>query len=183
MESRGVAQPGSAPASGVGCRPFESARPDHSSPLPNNPTMIGVIGAASPPTELREVAYLVGKGIAERGWILVCGGRTGVMEESARGAWEAGGITVGILPSGSIEEANPYILCPVATGMGSARNSIIIANSKALVAVGGGYGTLSEISLALKSGKTVIGLKSWEIPGVVKAADAEHALRLLEDLV
>ena len=142
---------------------------------------MGVIGAATPPEEIRREAYLLGKGIAKRGWILVCGGRTGVMEEAARGAREVGGITVGILPSASVEEANPYILCPVATGMGSARNSIIITTSKILVAVGGGYGTLSEIALALKAGKTVLGLKSWEIPGMLTVADAEHALKVLEE--
>ncbi len=182
MESRGVAQPGSAPASGVGCRPFESARPDHSSSIQKRPpVMVGVIGAAAPPEELKEEAFLLGRGIAQRGWILVCGGRTGVMEEAARGAAEEGGITVGILPSSSTEEANPYILCPIATGMGSARNSIIITTSRILVAVGGGYGTLSEIALALKAGKTVLGLKSWEIPGMVKVADHAHALKILED--
>ncbi len=182
MESRGVAQPGSAPASGVGCRPFESARPDHPYSQ-KRPPVVGVIGAAAPPEELKKEAFLLGKGIAERGWILVCGGGTGVMEESAKGARESGGITVGILPSSSIEEANPYILCPVATGMGSARNAIIITTAKVLVAVGGGYGTLSEIALALKAGKTVIGVKSWEIPGMASAADHEHALKLLEGLL
>ncbi len=105
------------------------------------------------------------------------------MEESAKGARDAGGITVGILPSGSTEEANPYIMCPIATNMGSARNAIIISTSKALVAIGGGYGTLSEIALALKAGKNVIGLKTWDVPGVVKAADIEHAFKLLEETV
>ncbi len=125
----------------------------------------------------------MGKGMAQRGWILVCGGRTGVMEEAARGAFESGGITIGILPSGSVEEANRYITCPVATGMGAARNAIIITTSKVLVAVGGGYGTLSEIALALKAGKTVLGIKSWEIPGMTAVADYDHALKMLEKMV
>ena len=124
---------------------------------------IGVIGAGycSPETEL--LAEEVGREIARAGAILVCGGLGGVMLASARGAQRAGGITVGILPGDSFEDANPYIQIPVVTGLGHARNVLVVRSAQVLIAVKGGYGTLSEVALALKMGKPVVGLHTWDV--------------------
>ena len=124
---------------------------------------IGVIGAGycSPETEL--LAEEVGRGIARAGAVLVCGGLGGVMEASARGAQREGGITVGILPGDSFEDANSFIQIPVVTGLGHARNVLVVRSAQALIAVKGGYGTLSEIALALKMGKPVVGLHTWDV--------------------
>jgi hypothetical protein len=102
----------------------------------------------------------VGEEIAKRGGVLVCGGLGGVMEAAAKGASMAGGLTVGILPGPSPSSANPYIHVPVATDMGQARNVIIVHTADGLVAVSGGFGTLSEIGHSLKTGKPVVGLKT-----------------------
>ncbi len=138
---------------------------------------IGIIGAGTCPSEIYKTAYAVGKAVAERNGILVCGGLGGVMEAGAKGASEAGGITVGILPGDDEKEANPYITVPIATGMGYARNVLVVRSSQALIAVSGGYGTLSEIALALKMGKEVFGLYTWKhIPGIEHAATVEGAV-------
>ncbi len=123
--------------------------------------MIGVIGAGSCNHEIYELAREVGAGIAKAGAILVCGGLGGVMEGACRGAFEAGGQTIGILPGPDKGEANPYVAIPVVTDLGHARNVLIVRSSDILVAISGGYGTLSEISIALKLGKPVIGLRTW----------------------
>jgi uncharacterized protein (TIGR00725 family) len=123
--------------------------------------MIGVIGAGACSHEIYELARRVGAGIAKAGAILVCGGLGGVMEGACRGAFEAGGQTIGILPGPDKGEANPYVAIPVVTDLGHARNVLIVRSSDILVAISGGYGTLSEISIALKLGKPVIGLRTW----------------------
>ena len=171
---RGVAQPGRAPASGAGGRRFESGRPDH---------IIGVVGASIASQADIENAYEIGKGIAQAGFVLICGGLTGVMEAVAKGAKEAGGLTIGIVPSYERSDANPYIDIPIATGLGHARNVIIAATADALIAVGGEYGTLSEIAFALKMGKPVISLSSWDIPGVIKVKDPSEALSTLLEVL
>jgi uncharacterized protein (TIGR00725 family) len=114
----------------------------------------------------REVGFLIGK----KGAILICGGRGGVMEASARGAREAGGITIGILPGASAEDANPYIDIPIVTDLGNARNAINVLTSQVIIAVHGSYGTLSEIALALKCHTPVVGLGTWNLtpPGGVE---------------
>ena len=124
---------------------------------------VGVIGAGycSPETEM--LAEEVGRGIARAGAVLVCGGLGGVMEASARGAQREGGITVGILPGDSFEDANPFIQIPVVTGLGHARNVLVVRSAQVLIAVKGGYGTLSEVALALKMGKPVVGLQTWDV--------------------
>ena len=123
--------------------------------------MIGVIGAGSCNNEIYEMARKVGDGIARAGAILVCGGLGGVMEGACRGACEAGGQTVGILPGPDKARANPYVAIPIVTDLGHARNVLIVRSSDILVAISGGYGTLSEISIGLKLGKPVIGLRTW----------------------
>lgn len=139
---------------------------------------IGVIGASECDAELARLAEQMGRKIAEAGAVLVCGGMGGVMEAACRGAKSAGGTTVGILPGSDRQEANSYVDIPVATGLGEARNLAIIRTADALIAVGGSYGTLSEIGFALKRGKKVVGLNTWDIPGVVKSDSPETALRL-----
>jgi hypothetical protein len=125
---------------------------------------IGVIGAGDCPRKIYAVAVEVGFLIAERGWILVCGGMGGVMEGAAKGCYEGGGMTVGILPGGKKESANPFISLPIPTGFGEGRNVFVVRASDALIAIAGGHGTLSEIGFALKTGKPVIGLNTW--PGI-----------------
>jgi uncharacterized protein (TIGR00725 family) len=139
--------------------------------------MIGVIGAGICNKEIYELARRVGAGIAKMGATLVCGGLGGVMEGACRGAHEAGGETVGILPGPDRAEANAYVAIPIVTDMGHARNVLIVKSSDGLIAISGGYGTLSEISIALKTGKPVVGLATWpDIEGVRYVTTAEEAL-------
>jgi uncharacterized protein (TIGR00725 family) len=144
---------------------------------------IAVIGAGEAPPEVCAMAHEVGRGIAERGAVLICGGRTGVMEAAAAGARAAGGRTVGILPSYDRSSANPYIEFAIATGMGQARNAIVVASAAAVIALAGEGGTLSEIGLALKLGRPVVALNAWpEIPGINHASTASEAVTLAFDL-
>jgi uncharacterized protein (TIGR00725 family) len=122
---------------------------------------VGVIGARSCSSFIAGQAREVGRRIAEAGWVLVCGGMGGVMEQACRGAREAGGVTVGILPGDRREQGNPYLSVSVATGLGEARNLIVVRSSEVLVAVSGAYGTLSEIALARVAGVPLVGLHSW----------------------
>ncbi|WP_333655656.1 TIGR00725 family protein [Dissulfurispira sp.] len=138
--------------------------------------IIAVIGAGNSDENTLRIAEEVGKLIARRNAILICGGLGGVMEAAAKGAKSEGGITVGILPQSYKSDANPYIDVPVATGFGEGRNVIIVRSADALIAVGGEYGTLSEIALGLKTGKPVIGINTWDIKGIIKADDAEDAV-------
>jgi uncharacterized protein (TIGR00725 family) len=128
-----------------------------------NVLQIGVIGAGQCSHETALVAEAVGKEIARRGAILVCGGLGGVMEAAARGAQRAGGMTIGILPGFSFEDANPFITIPIVTGLSHARNVLVVRSSHALIALEGGYGTLSEVAIALTLGIPVVGLGSWEV--------------------
>jgi len=139
---------------------------------------IGVIGGSRAKADALTQAHEVGRLIAGRGAILVCGGLAGVMEEAARGAHSAGGLTIGILPGMRPAEANPHIDVALATGLGYTRNSLVTMNADVLIAIDGAYGNLSEISSGRIYGKTVIGLGSWEIEGVVRAATPEEAVRL-----
>jgi uncharacterized protein (TIGR00725 family) len=147
------------------------------------PNVIGVIGAGVATSGQAVAATEVGRLIARRGWLLVCGGLGGVMEAAARGAHEAGGVTIGLLPGNNRDSANQYIAVPIATGLGEGRNLLIVRTSDLIIAVGGEYGTLSEIALALKSGKPVIGLDTWDIPGVIRASSPEDALAKAEGLL
>jgi uncharacterized protein (TIGR00725 family) len=138
---------------------------------------IGVIGAGSCTPEEAQAAYRIGREIALRGAVLVCGGLGGVMEAACMGALSADGTTVGLLPTSRKEDANPYVDIAVVTDMGHARNAIIARSADVLIAVGGEYGTLSEIALGLKMGKKVVSLKGgWNIKGVLVADGPEHAV-------
>lgn len=140
---------------------------------------IAVFGGRVPAEHLLEVAAEVGKLIAERGGILYCGGMGGVMEAVAKGATEAGGVTVGILPTGEADSANQYIQVPVATGIGTARNSILARSVDGGIAINGRYGTLTEIAYALDYGKPVVGIETWDIEGIIHAQSARGAINKL----
>jgi hypothetical protein len=141
---------------------------------------IGVIGAAecSPPIET--LAEEVGYRIAEKGGIVITGGLGGVMEAACRGAKAAGGLTVGILPGFNAQEANNYVDIPIVTGLSHARNVIVVRSAEGIIAINGGYGTLSEIAIALKLGKTVVGINTWEIdPQIIRVRDANEAVEMI----
>jgi len=134
-------------------------------------TYIAVVGpSAGTPTELT-LGEEVGRLIAEAGAVLVCGGLGGLMEAAASGCAEVGGRSVGIVP-GDRPAANPYLTVAVATGMGEARNAIVVRTADAIIAVAGEFGTLSEIALALKMGKPVVGLGTWELAKHGRSVDA-----------
>jgi len=126
-------------------------------------TIIAVIGGSAPSDDEVLLAEAVGRGLAEHGAVLICGGRRGVMEGACRGARSAGGLTIGILPGCDLSDANPYIDIPILTGIGPARNAIITRTAHAVIAIGGSYGTLSEIGFALTFGVPVIGLRTWQV--------------------
>ncbi len=143
--------------------------------------MIGVIGAGSCNEEIYEAARKVGAGIAKTGGTLVCGGLGGVMEGACRGAQEAGGQTVGVLPGTEKAHSNPFVTIPIVTDLGHARNVLIVRTADVLVAVAGGYGTLSEISIALKLGKPVIGLHTWpDMEGIDYVKTPDEVLKAIE---
>ena len=136
---------------------------------------MAVVGPHDGGARLTAEAEMVGAELARRGAVVVCGGLGGVMEAACRGAKGAGGSTLGILPGDDRSAANEWVDVAVATGLGEARNVLVVRASDALVAVGGGYGTLSELALALKARRPVIGLDSWDIPGVMGVASPEDA--------
>jgi len=139
--------------------------------------IISVIGAGSCDKKTYVIAEDVGRLVAQSNSILITGGLGGVMEAASKGAKEAGGTVVGILPGFSNKDANAYVTVPVTTGLSHARNVIVVRSADAVIAVAGEYGTLSEIAIALKLGKPVIGINTWEnIKGVVKADNAEDAV-------
>jgi uncharacterized protein (TIGR00725 family) len=129
----------------------------------NKKRFIAVIGGAEPSPREAGLAEEVGRELAVKGAILVCGGLGGVMEAACRGAQSEGGITIGILPGDSRRAANPYVQIPIVTGIGYARNLVVVKSAQAVIAVGGSYGTLSEISHALQGGIPVIGLNTWSL--------------------
>ena len=143
---------------------------------------IGVIGTADQNAETDDLAYQAGMEIASRNCILVCGGLGGVMESACSGAKHNGGITVGIIPGSRDNEANDYVDIPVITNMGEARNVIVVRSSGAVIAIGGGFGTLSEISFALKLGIPVIGLGTWTVSDeIVIASNPAEAAEIAYD--
>jgi len=146
---------------------------------------VSVIGSSEggEPGLLR-LAEEVGRGLAEAGAVLVCGGMTGVMDAASRGAAEAGGTVIGVLPTLSPADANPSVTHAVATGIGHARNLAVVASGDAVIAVGGEWGTLSEIAFARKLGRTVVALESWPLRdragtdlGIAEAENAVEAVR------
>ena len=142
--------------------------------------VIAVIGAGECDAETGERAREVGRRLAEAGSLVLNGGLGGVMEAASRGAREAGGLVLGILPGADRAAANEWVSLAVATGMGDARNAIIANTADAFVAVGGAYGTLSEVAFALSRGKRVVSLGSWEVDSrIERASSPEDAVRLV----
>lgn len=144
---------------------------------------VGVLGPGTAAAETIALAKQVGAEIARQGAILVCGGLGGVMEAAAHGAKQAGGLTVGIVPGVDAREANAFIDVPVVTGMGEARNALVVRSSNVVIAIAGSYGTLSEIALALKIGVPVVGLGTWELrspdgtePPIIRASSPQEAV-------
>lgn len=137
---------------------------------------VAVIGAGSPDNELYGLARELGRGLARLGVEVVCGGLGGVMEGVCRGARKEGGTTIGILPGHEREAANPWIQLSIATGLGHARNQMVALNGDVVVAVGGAYGTLTELGFAKIYGKPVIAISSWEVEGITTARDVDEAL-------
>ena len=129
----------------------------------NKQKIIAVIGGRQCSPEEAQLAEEVGSELARQGAILVCGGLGGVMEAASKGASSQGGITIGILPGNSRQTANPYVQIPIVTGMGEARNMVVVKSAQAVIAIGGSYGTLTEIGYALQSGIPVIGLNTWSL--------------------
>jgi uncharacterized protein (TIGR00725 family) len=145
---------------------------------------VSVIGGSTVPDEHYEQARMIGRLVAERGHEVVCGGLGGVMGAACRGASEAGGHTIGILPGSDRDAANPYVETAIATGLGNARNALVVLNGDAAIAIDGSTGTLSEIALALDAGKPVAGLATHDVSGVeaveAPAAAVEYVERRIE---
>jgi uncharacterized protein (TIGR00725 family) len=145
---------------------------------------ISVIGGAEGQPDMLRDAEEVGRGIAEAGAVLVCGGRSGVMEAASRGAVEAGGTVLGVLPTSSLADANPHVTYAIATGIGHARNLAVVGSGRAVIAIGGEWGTLSEIAFARRLDRPVIALRSWSLQnragtdvGIVEAETPEEAVK------
>jgi len=146
--------------------------------------IIGVIGSGECSEAVRREAFEVGKGIAEAGHVLICGGLGGVMEGSCQGAYEAGGLTIGVLPGADPDDANPWVEIPIATDLGRARNVVIVLSSAVLIAIEGGPGTLSEVAYALQYGVPVISLNSFDVsPDITQASSVEDALHRAFSLI
>ncbi|MBW3649165.1 MAG: TIGR00725 family protein [Actinobacteria bacterium] len=139
---------------------------------------VGVVGAGSAEADeaVLAAAEEVGRAVAGAGGVVVSGGLGGVMEAACRGAKAGGGTTVGLLPGTDRAEGNRWLDVAIATGLGEARNVLVVRASDVLIAVGGGFGTLSEIGFALKTRTPVVGLATWDLPGVDVAGDAAEAV-------
>jgi uncharacterized protein (TIGR00725 family) len=148
--------------------------------------VVGPGAGADPASELLEAAREVGRGLAAADAAILCGGLGGVMEAVSLGAQEGGGLCVGLLPGGRRDEGNRYLSLALATGLGEARNALIVQASDAVIAIGEGYGTLSEIALALRSGRHVVGLQTWELAEADArmhvATSAAEAVRMVLEL-
>ncbi|KAA0003679.1 MAG: TIGR00725 family protein [Thermoplasmata archaeon] len=142
---------------------------------------ISVIGGGECSKDAYEMAVEVGRRIARMNAVLITGGLGGIMEAACKGAKEEGGITIGILPGERKEEGNVYLDYVIATGLGQARNALVVLNADIVIAINGEYGTLSEIALALKYGKKVYGLKSWDV-GIKNFDDIDELFEEIENL-
>ena len=141
-------------------------------------TVIAVVGAGACDDRLAATAERVGAMLAGAGVAVACGGLGGVMEAVCRGASEQGGTTIGILPGADRSAANSYVDIVLPTGMGEARNLLVVRAGRAVIAIGGGFGTLSEVAFARKLGIPVVGLHTWQLPGdgIIHEATAESAV-------
>ncbi len=144
---------------------------------------VGVIGGSECTKEVAHKAFELGRLIGEQRWNLVCGGRSGVMENVCKGAKSTGGLTIGILPDSNSDKANPYLDVKIPTGLGYARNILVVRASQFLIAVSGKYGTLSEIAFALSEKKVVFGIETWDIEGVRKVNSPLEAVEEIKRMV
>jgi uncharacterized protein (TIGR00725 family) len=158
--------------------------------MPKELIFIGVIGGSAVPKTTYRLAQEVGVEIARRGAVLICGGMQGVMEAACKGASEAGGLTIGILPGDSRKQANRYVQIPIISGIGYARNVAVVKSSQAVIAVDGSYGTLTEIGYALQAGIPVIGLGTWSLTikgkedkNIITAKNAKDAVAIAMKLI
>ena len=154
-----------------------------------NAPYVAVVGGGEPDADTAAAAEEVGRELGRRGAVLVCGGLGGVMEAACRGAKASGGVTVGILPTDDRAHANPHVDIAIATGLGEARNTLVVRAADVLIALAGEFGTLSEIAFALRTGKPVVGIGTWElakqgrsvaavVPAATPAEAVETALAL-----
>ena len=142
-----------------------------------NPVYVAVIGGGEVSSELAALAREVGRELARRGAVLLCGGLGGVMATAAQGAQEEGGVSIGLLPDPDRSRANPYLTYSLPTNLGHARNIVIAHSADALIAVDGSLGTISEAAIGLKLGKPVIGVQvTWDLPGLERAASPDAAV-------
>lgn len=150
----------------------------------NTSKTIAIIGARACNSEIAHIAEQMGGILAKNGYTIICGGLGGVMESACKGAKANKGITIGILPGDNPAEANPYVDIAIATGMGVSRNLIIIRSACAVLAISGGFGTLSELAFALQLDKPVIGLGTWEVSDQIKmASDPQDAMDKLNRML
>jgi len=144
---------------------------------------IAVVGGHKCSKKIYRIAEELGSLIAQQGWVLVCGGGPGVMEAACKGAKKQGGLTVGILPSSDEGEANKYLDVKIPTGLGYARNVLVVRAAEAVIAISGEYGTLSEIAFAFNEEKPIVGINTWEIEGVKKVKTAKEAVNYIKKKV
>ena len=144
--------------------------------------VIAIVGAGKCSKKLRDNAATVGRYVAKNDGVVVCGGLGGIMEGAARGAWEGGGVSIGILPSDDRADANKFVTFAIPTGFGEARNMMVIRAADAVVAFPGKFGTLSEMAFALKLGKPLISLSAWKLGDEIVAVEdpAEAAEKAME---
>jgi hypothetical protein len=138
---------------------------------------VAVVGPGEATADESDAAEQVGAGLARAGAVVVCGGLGGVMAAACRGAYDAGGMTIAILPGPDRGAANQWARVVIPTGMGEMRNALVVRAADAVIAVGGGYGTLSEVALALKTGVPVVGLNPWSIDGIVEVGSPRDAVQ------
>ena len=144
---------------------------------------ISVIGGHETNPEVEKLAYAVGKNVAEAGAVLVCGGLNGVMAAAARGAKEAGGLTIGLLPGKEKKDANPYIDIALPTSIGYARNAIVACSADIIVALPGSYGTSCEISYGLVYGRPVVDLGDWNVKGMIKVKSVGELEAKIQEII
>lgn len=150
----------------------------------NRKPVIAVVGAGKCSKKLRDMAADVGRIIAENGGVIICGGLGGIMEGVAKGAKDAGGVTIGIIPSDQKEEANEYIDYVIPSGLGEARNILVVRSADVIIAFPGKYGTLSEMAFALQSGKPLISVNAWKLgDDILQAETPEEAAKMALKLV
>ena len=143
---------------------------------------VSVIGASIASRELYEFAYRLGRELGKRGIVVINGGRTGVMEAVSKGVSEVGGISVGILTTYDGSDANPYLAIQIRTGMGWNRNPIVVASGDVVIAIGGAWGTLSELAYAKVLGKPIIGYRTHKLEGIVEVNSVEEIIERLEEM-